>query len=181
MGLSQPQTLHDLAELLAIFGAMDDLSIRANHLDAMLLQDSLVKQRACAVERGLSAECRQQRVDGSPQRLLFFDDLLHRFDGDRLDVGAITERGIGHDRRGIGVHQHHAIALFAQTLARLRARVIELATLSNDDGTRADDEDGVDVVAARHERRRSLKTVLWKDLLVNVRICEQPNQVIRFR
>jgi hypothetical protein len=39
----------------------------------------------------------------------------------------------------------------------------------------------VDVVAARHERRRSLKTVLWKDLLVNVRICEQPNQVIRFR
>src|SRR3546814_6626679 len=43
-----------------------------------------------------------------------------------------------------------AIALLAQRLARLRARIIELARLADDDRPRADDEDGGDVGAFGH-------------------------------
>src|SRR3546814_856877 len=46
--------------------------------------------------------------------------------------------------------QHHAITLVAQRLAGLRARVVELAGLADDDRAGADDEDGLEVAALGH-------------------------------
>ena len=70
--------------------------------------------------------------------------------GDRLDVGAVGEARVGHDRRRVGVDQDDPEALLLQRLARLRAGVVELARLADDDRTGADEEDAVDVSAFGH-------------------------------
>lgn len=69
---------------------------------------------------------------------------------DRLDVGAIGDGRVGHDGGGVAVEEHNAEAVGAEGLAGLCAGVIELAGLTDNDGAGADDEDGVEVGAARH-------------------------------
>ena len=148
--LAEAEFLNDLPECFAIFGAMNDFAVGADHLHAVTLQDTVVPERACAVECGLSAQRWKQRIDRCAKFLLANDDFFNGLGSDRLDVGAITERGIGHDRRGIGIHQDDAEALFMERLACLRSGVVELAALADDNGARADDQDGVDVCATWH-------------------------------
>jgi len=81
---------------------------------------------------------------------LLGDDRLDHVRGDRLDVGGVGEPGVGHDRGGVGVDQHHAQALLAQHPAGLGARVVELRRLPDDDRPRPDQEDGPDVSALGH-------------------------------
>jgi hypothetical protein len=65
---------HRLLELLAVLGLVDGLARGADHLDAVLLQHAVLGQVERAVERGLAAHGRQQRVG-----TLLGDDLLeHR-------------------------------------------------------------------------------------------------------
>ena len=68
----------------------------------------------------------------------------------RLDVGAVGDFGIGHDRRGIRIDEDDFVSFAAQGLAGLRAGIIEFAGLADDDGARADDHDFLDVRAFRH-------------------------------
>ena len=86
---------------------------------------------------------------------LALDDLGDGFGRDRLDIGGVGQPRIGHDRGRIGIHQDYAIALFAQRLARLGARVVELAGLTDDDRAGADDQDRFDVGALRHRASES--------------------------
>ena len=95
---------------------------------------------------GLAAHRRQQRV-----RPLLLDDPRDRAPVDRLDVDRVGHLRVGHDRRGIGVDQDDAVALLAQRLAGLRAGVIELAGLADDDRPGADDQDALDVGALGHQ------------------------------
>src|SRR5690606_19606075 len=67
-----------------------------------------------------------------------------------LDVGPVGDVGVGHDRGGVRVDEHDLEARRAQRLARLRARVVELGRLPDDDGTGADDQDLVYVLTPRH-------------------------------
>ncbi len=60
---------------------------------------------------------------------------------DRLDVSHIGHLGVGHDGRGIAVDQDDAVPLFAQGLAGLGAGVVEFASLPDDNGAGADNED----------------------------------------
>jgi hypothetical protein len=69
---------------------------------------------------------------------------------DRLDVGRIRHRRVGHDGRRVRVDQHHAEAFLAQRLAGLRAGVVELAGLTDHDRAGADDQDRMDVGAFWH-------------------------------
>ena len=65
--------------------------------------------------------------------------------GQRLDVGAVGQLRVGHDRRRIAVDEHDLEAFGAQRLARLRSGIVELAGLADDDRARADDEHTLDV------------------------------------
>ena len=58
LGLGKLETdlLADVLEDLAVFGAVDDLAIRADHLDAELFERAVIPEAACAVEGGLSAQ-----------------------------------------------------------------------------------------------------------------------------
>ena len=87
----------------------------------------------------------QQRVGA-----LALDDARERLEVERLDVGGVGELGVGHDRGRVRVHEHDPVALVPQDAARLRARVVELARLPDDDGAAADEEDGAEVGALGH-------------------------------
>jgi len=48
---------------------------------------------------------------------------------------------VRHDRGGVGIDENDFVAFFAEALAGLRARVVELGGLSNDDRSAPDHED----------------------------------------
>ncbi len=140
---------HRLLEPLAILGGGDRLGVGADHLGRARYADApLAVQRHGDVQPGLATERREHRVGP-----LTIDDRRQHFRRERLDVGAIGEVGVGHDRRRVRVGEDDAVALLTKDATGLRAGVVELARLADDDRSRADDEDRRDVVAARHQRR----------------------------
>jgi hypothetical protein len=151
LGRGQADGRHRVLELHPVFGLLDGLLVGADHLDAVLGQHAVAVQIERAVQRRLAAHRGQQghRLVRMLQPLLG-DDLLHHLPGDGLDVGGVGHAGVGHDRCRVAVDQHDAIALFAQRLAGLRAGVVELAGLADDDGAGADDEDALQVGTLRH-------------------------------
>ena len=118
------------------------------------------EERHGGVERRLAAERRQQNqfALARPSALHFLlfadDDFLDALGRDRLDVGAVGELRVGHDRGRIGVHQDDAITLFPERFAGLGAGIIEFARLADDDRAGADDEDGMNVGALWHKKLR---------------------------
>ena len=149
----QARRLHRLAEQVAVLGARDRVVVGADQLDAEALERAVLGERLGEVERRLAAERRQQRVGP-----LLLDDLRDRTRQQRLDVGRVGELGVGHDRRRVRVDEHDLVALLAQHLAGLHAGVVELGRLADHDRPRADDQDLVDVVAARHQAAASIRS-----------------------
>ena len=153
---------HGVAEQQPILGHLDRLDRRANQLDVVLLERAALGKRHRQVERGLAADRRQHGV-----RPLLLDDRLRHFRRQRLDVGAVGHLGVGHDRGRVAVDQHDLEPFGAQRLARLRARVVELARLADHDRAGADDEDPFQISALWHSRsntkaRRSRRTRITK-------------------
>ncbi len=144
-GHVEADALHGVLEELAVLGLLNHLAARADHLDAVLLQHARVEELDGEVEARLAAERGQERVG-----FFFGDDLLEDVGAERLDVGPGGELGVRHDRCRVRVDQHDAVALGQERLARLRARVIELARLADHDRPRPDDEDRLDIRPLRH-------------------------------
>ena len=139
---------HRVLELQAVFGLVDGLGLGADQLDVVLGQHAVAPQVERAVERGLATHGGQDGVGA-----LLGDDFLDRLPGDRLDVGHVGRRRVGHDRGGVAVDQDDAVTLFAQRLAGLHAGIVELARLANDDGAGADDENALEVGTFGHISR----------------------------
>ena len=146
---------HDFLEALAVFRLVDRFGRGADELHAVAAQNAVVRQVHRAVERGLAAHRREDRIGA-----LLFDDARYRLPGDRFNVGRVRRLRIGHDRRRVGVDENRAVALFAQHPAGLHARVVEFARLTDDDRTRADDENGLNVCTLRHFPETLLSCVL---------------------
>ena len=143
----EPDLGHRLAEQLAVLGLVDHLGAGADHLDTVFVEHAGAMQAERGVERGLPAHGRQDRVGP-----LLLDDLGDELRRDRLDVSCVGDVRVGHDRGRVGVHQHDAIALFLQGLAGLRAGIVELAGLADDDRAGSDDQDRLYVCAFGHLR-----------------------------
>ena len=79
------------------------------------------------------------------------EDARDALDVERLQVGAVGEPGVGHDRRGIRVDDDRAVAVLAQHLQRLTARVVELGRLADHDRPGADQADRMDVRPLGHQ------------------------------
>ena len=142
----EPGLEHRPLEPAAVLGAMDRLQARADQADAQAVQVAGLGQRHGDVQAGLTAERRQQRV-----RPLALEHGEHGCGVERFDVGPVGELRVGHDRGGVGVHQRHLEPLAPEHLARLGARVVELARLPDHDRPRADHHDRSDVGAPRHQ------------------------------
>ena len=101
--------------------------IGANHFDAVFFQRAAAVQSHGGIQRRLAAERRQQNqfaLGAHPLHFLDFarDDFFDALRRDRLDVSAVGELRIGHDRGRVGIHQDDAITLFAQALCRPACR-----------------------------------------------------------
>ena len=123
-----------------VFAHLDRVDLRADELHAVPRERAVLVQRDRQVQRRLAADGRQQRVGP-----LGRDDLLDDLGRQRLDVRAIGELGVRHDRRRVAVDEDHLEPFGLQRLARLRARVVELGRLADDDRTGADDEDALQI------------------------------------
>ena len=159
-GVSRPILVMASRKRLAVLGLVDGVGGGADHLDVELVERALLAQRQRAVQRGLAAHGRQQRKAAGNDVAFLLDDLGDDLRRDRLDVGRVRQFRIGHDRRRIGIDQDDAIALVLQRLHRLRAGIVELAGLADDDGPGADDQDGRDVGSFRH-RIKSREAGKW--------------------
>ena len=144
VGHAQPARLDRGLEELAVLGAGDRVDLRADQLDAELVEDARLVQLEREVERRLAAHRRQQRV--GPLAAEHVGDAL---EVERLEVRAVGEAGVGHDRGRVRVDDDRAVAVVAQHLQRLAAGVVELAGLADHDRAGADQADRVDVVTPR--------------------------------
>ena len=115
----------------------------------MALEDAGLGQRGREVERGLAAEAGEQALGPLPR-----DDRLDRLDRERLEVDGVGDLRVGHDRGRVRVDEDRPDALGAQGAAGLRAGVVELGRLADDDRPGAEDQDrrglrGASVTARR--------------------------------
>ena len=140
LGRPQAAALHRLAELLAVLGSLDHVERRADQLDPERVEQPVARERAREVQRGLAAHRRQQRVGP-----LTAEHVRDALDVERLDVRAVGEARVGHDRRRVRVDDDRAEPVLAQDLERLRARVVELARLADHDRAGADQADRLEV------------------------------------
>jgi hypothetical protein len=144
-GDAEAARLHGLLEELTVLGAGDHLDPGPDQLDPELVEDTRAVELERHVERGLAPHRRQQRLGA-----LAPEDAGDRLEVERLQVGRVGERGVGHDRGGVRVDDDRAVALFAEHLERLAAGVVELARLADHDRPRADQADRMDVLTPRH-------------------------------
>ena len=155
------RTLDDLLELLAVLAGADRVNRRADQLDVEALKNAHLGQGDGRIEGRLATEGGQEGVGA-----FLLDNRSHDLRGDRLDVGRVGDTRVGHDGGRVGVDEDDAQALLLQDAACLRARVVELARLADDNGARSDDEDGRQIVPAGHQ---------WVSLAAVIREMKRSN------
>ena len=64
----------------------------------------------------------------------------------RLEIDLVRQRLVGHDRGGVGIAKHHIDARIFQNAARLRAGIVKLRRLPDDDRAGADHQHFFDIV-----------------------------------
>ena len=169
----EPCLQHRVLEAAPVLGAVDRFERGTDQRDAEPVEIAGLRERDRDVQCGLAAERREQRIGAFP--LADREDRPRR---ERLDVRAVGELGVGHDRRRVRVHQGHLEALAPQHLACLGARVVELAGLSDHDRSRPDHHDLVEVGPLRHHGpfpgRRHQPTELVEEIAGVVRARARP-------
>ena len=138
---------HRFLEKLAIFALRDGLGIGADQLDIMPNECAVAIQFHGRIQRGLAAHGRQNRV-----RFFAFENRFDHLRRDRLDVSAIREFRIGHDRGRIRIYEHDLVAFLAQRLAGLHAGIIKLAALPDHDRAGPDKQNFLELIVPRHRR-----------------------------
>ena len=126
---------HRFFETESVLALVDGVGVGANHTDVVFVEGATFKEVHGRVEGGLAAESGEEGVG-----LFGDDDALDEVGGNGLNVDALGGLRVGHDGGRIGVDEDHFVAFFAEGFAGLGAGVIELTSLSNDDGTGTDNE-----------------------------------------
>ena len=141
----QADGLHRLVKARTVFSLVDSVGIGTDHFDVEFFQYAVLFQVQGTVQCRLPTHRRQQRI-----RTFFFDDLGNRLPLDRLNVGRVSHRRIGHDRRRVGVNQNHPETLFLQRFTSLRAGVIKFTGLTDHDWASAEDQNAFDISTFWH-------------------------------
>ena len=139
------QRLAELLEALTVLGAVDAFKLGAQQLDLALAENALLRELHGQVQTGLAADAGNDGVG-----TLVAKDLRHIFERQRLHVDLVGDGGVGHDGGGVGVDEDDLVALFLEGKAGLRACVVELSGLADDNRAGADNEDFVQIGTLRH-------------------------------
>ncbi len=141
------ETVHGFLKRDAVFAALDGIDLDADNLDAVFGQNTGFMQLRAKIEGRLAAQVRQQGIWP-----FLGDNLSQALAVEWFDVGGVGNTRIGHDRRRVGIDQHDLVAQGAQRLACLRAGIIELAGLADDNRPGADNEDFADIASLWHRQ-----------------------------
>src|SRR5208282_298143 len=140
----EPDFQHRLLEQVAILGLLDRPELRPDKFALESIEYARLGKLYRQVQRGLPADRRQDRV-----RPFALDDLRQHRQRHRLYIGAIRQVRIGHYRRRVRIDQDQPQPFLAQRFDRLRARVIELARLPDDDWPRANQQHRFQILTQR--------------------------------
>ncbi len=95
-GNIEPDFANGILEPQAVFGNLDGAQRGADQLDAIFFEDSAFRQLDGQIQARLPAHGGQQRL-----RPFHGNNLFEVFLRQRLDIGAVGDFGIGHDRRRV--------------------------------------------------------------------------------
>ena len=110
-GSLQLDLIKFLHEQVTVLGVHNSLDAGAQHLNAILLQNTFLVKLGTAVQGCLSTESQQDAV-----RTLLLDDLGDKVGGHRLEIDLVSNAFRGLDGGNVRIHQHTLDALFAQGL-----------------------------------------------------------------
>ena len=139
------QLFHGLLEQLAVLGTVDGLGLAGQQTDTGAVQIAGAGQLHGQIQAHLTAEVRQHGV-----RLFDVQNALHDFQRHGLDIHMVGHVRVGHDGSGVRVQQNGLDALCFQGAAGLRAGVVKLRSLTNDDRAGANDQHLFDSGVLRH-------------------------------
>ena len=105
-GRLQADLFHGLLEELTVLSLVDRIELGTDQLYTVLLENSILGEGLCEVERRLATHGGQEGV-----RLLLDQDLFDELGGHGADVSAIRRLGISHDSRRVRVEQHDLVTL----------------------------------------------------------------------
>ena len=137
--------LTELFEKVAIFRLLDGRALGAEKLRTAFRQYPFLLELHGDIEPCLSADAREDGVG-----TLVANDLGEVLQGQRLHIHFVRDGLVGHDGGGVGIHEHDLVAFLFERETRLRACVVEFRRLSDDDGTRTDHEDLMNIRSLRH-------------------------------
>ena len=141
----QSDLLHRDIELFAVFGFIDGLLCRTNHLDTVLCQYAFGVEFQRAVQCRLTTHGRKQGT-----RPLFFDNFGNGLPFHRLDVSRIGHSRVSHDGCWIRVHEDDSVAFLPNRLTRLSTRVVKLTGLADNNRSSAEDQNALYVGSSWH-------------------------------
>ena len=141
------EPVHSVFEFDPVFAAFDRFKIDTDDFDTVFFQNSGIVERNRQIQCRLTAEVGQQGIG-----FFFGDDAFEAVHGKRFNISMIRHAGVGHDRRGVGVGQHHLVTAFAQCLASLRTGIVKFTRLSDNDRTGTDDENLFDICPLCHKK-----------------------------
>ena len=124
-----PQLLHGLFEKLTVLGLFNGLKGCTQKLHIVFLQHAFFSQLHSQVQARLSPQGSQQAI-----RFLLGDDFLQEVHRQRFNIDPVSNMGISHDGSRVGIYQHHFQPFFFQGTAGLRACIVKLCCLADDDG-----------------------------------------------
>src|SRR5690606_17113073 len=136
----QADVLHGRIKAAAVFRLVDGIFVGADELYSELFQNAIAVQLQSTVKRRLATHSGQDRIGA-----LLGDDVAHRLPGDGLDVGGVRHGRVGHYGCRVGVHENDPVALFPQSLTRLRPGIVELTRLADNNGAGPNDKDGLNI------------------------------------
>ena len=140
-----PEFLHCLLKALAILRLLDGIKRRTEELHAVLRQDALLRKLNGKVQPRLSAERGEKAI-----RLFLGNNLRQKLHRQRLDVNTVGDIGVRHDGGGIAVDEDNLQPVFLQCTAGLRAGIVKLCGLPDNDGAGADHHDFIEIFLTRH-------------------------------
>ena len=139
------QFLAELLKQLAILGAFDGGAARAQQFHLALAQYALLFKLHGQIQPRLAADAGHNGV-----RALVAEDFGQVLQLQRLHIHLVGNGRVRHDGGGVGVDEDHLVAFLLQRQAGLRARVVELRGLADDDGAGTNDQYFVNIGALRH-------------------------------